>query len=122
MDHHARKETALTNTNPAPRDPTIADPGAFTFISTEHDIVVGHALTTTPAAAGLITVILGSWSHFRFPVVQVPTWAAWAAASRVHHVVLVLEEGRGARFPLLLLWRWIQRAGASVALRMAWRS
>ena len=85
---------------PLPRNPTITDRGAFALISTEYVIFVADALTATAAAAGLIRVILRSWSHFRFRVARVPIWTS---ASRVHYVVLVLKDGRGARFPPLAL-------------------
>ena len=66
---------------------TVTDHGAFTLIIIENEIVVAHAFTTTTTVAGLITVILSSWSHFRPRVTRAPIWAL---ASRDHHVALVL--------------------------------
>ena len=80
---------------PLPRNPAITDRGAFALISTEYVIFIAYAFTATAAAAAacLIRVILGNWSHFRLRVARV---SIWTSASRVHHVVLVLKDGRGA--------------------------
>ena len=57
--------------NHATRNPT-TDHDAVALIIAEYDIVVADAFNATTAAASLITVILRSWSHFRFRVARVP--------------------------------------------------
>ena len=67
------------------RNPTVTDRGSFALISTEHDIFVAYALTTTTAAASLIRATLRSWSHFRFRVARVPTWTSASRVSCCSH-------------------------------------
>src|SRR5258706_9071503 len=97
---------------PAPRNPTITEPGAFSLIGNERDVVVAHTLTTTAAATCLITV-----SPCELVVFPLPDAGTSLDIDLDACHIVILEDGRGTRFDHCRCWCWLQGAGASVASR-----
>src|SRR5258706_5238269 len=121
MRYHERKQNARTADQgrlssphkiPAPRNPTITKPGTFSLIGNESVVVVVHTLTTTAAADCLITV-----SPRELVVFPLPDAGTSLDIDLDARHIVILEDGRGARFDHCHCWRWLQDAGASVASR-----
>ena len=88
------------------------DPGAFALISTQHDLIFAHVLTTaaaTAAAASLIAIILRELVAFPLPI---GPGTGLDFGLDGHHVVFVFENGRDARGVLdshrRRYWSWIR--------------